>query len=97
MDLPHAKCSLCDTFLYIVETPQFCSTQCLEYFNSKECIPERFQDFLRAYYSDSIALSEPAAGDLFRFSPRFDRIFLGEELDQIFSQQDAGFLEFRST
>ena len=61
MDGPHAKCSLCDTFLCIVATPQFCITQCLECFPPKECIPERFQEILRAYYSDRIPLSGPAA------------------------------------
>ena len=61
MDGPRAKCSLCDTVLCIVVTPQFCITQCLECFPPKECIPQRFQEILRAYYSDRIPLSEPAA------------------------------------
>ena len=30
----------------------------------KECIPERFQGFLRAYYSDPIPVLEPAARPL---------------------------------
>ena len=60
----HAKCSLCDNFQYIVAKPQFCITQCLECFPPKEChgIPERFQDFPRAYVSGCIPLSGPAAG-----------------------------------
>ena len=41
-------------------TPQFCITQCLECFPPKECITERFQEILRAYYSDHIPLSGPA-------------------------------------
>ena len=64
MDGTHAKCNLCDTFLCIVVTPQFCITPSLECFPPKKCtggIPERFQEILRAYYSDSIPLSEPAA------------------------------------
>ena len=61
MDGPHAKCSSYDTFLYIVAMHQFCITQCLECLPPKECIPERFQDFLQAHYSESIPLSAPAA------------------------------------
>ena len=61
MDWPHAKCSLCDIFLYIVAAPQLFITQCLECFPPKECIPERFQDVLQAYYSDHNPLSEPSA------------------------------------
>ena len=36
MDGPHAKCSLCNlnTFMFIVATPQFCITQCLEWIPS---------------------------------------------------------------
>ena len=41
--------------------------------------------------------SGPGQGDLYRFSPRFDRIISGEALNPIFSEQDAGFLKFRST
>ena len=39
---PHAKRSLCHTFLFIVVTPQFCITQCLDWFSPKECILQGF-------------------------------------------------------
>ena len=61
MDGPHAKCNLCDTFLCIVATPQFCITQYLECSPPMEFIRERFQEILLAYYSDSIPLSGSAA------------------------------------
>ena len=39
-----AKCGQCHSYLDTVATPEFCITQCLEFFPSKECIPECFQD-----------------------------------------------------
>ena len=60
MDGPKQK-GLCDTFLCIMATPQFCITQCLECFPPKKCIPERFQEIMRAYYSIRIPLPGPAA------------------------------------
>ena len=64
---PHAKCSLFDTFLCIVRRLSSASPSAWNAPPSKECIPERFQGFLRVYYSDRI----PCQGlqplpDLFR-------------------------------
>ena len=50
MDVPHIKCSLCNTYLCIVVTPQFCTTQCLECFPPKQCITEYFQEILLAEF-----------------------------------------------
>ena len=62
MDGPHAKCSLCDTYLCMVAMPQFCITQCLGCLPPKGCIPQCFQEILQESYSDhSIPLSGPAA------------------------------------
>ena len=55
---PHAKCSVCNTFLYIVAEPQFCIYQCLE------CFPQQrmhSRTLSRIYYSECIPLSALAA------------------------------------
>ena len=41
--------------------------------------------------------TQAGSGDLSRFSPRFDRKFFGEALNQIFGKQDVGISEFHST
>ena len=51
MDGPHTKYCLCKTFLYIVVTPEFYITQCLECLSFQEHIPERFQDCLQTHNS----------------------------------------------